>query len=182
MWVEKADQLVSAARLLKPSIISYWDKARADYMYTGSSKRESPVNFYYPFLQDVFFMLVAYALENYFKAAILGQPKHQASIASGKLPDDAKGHKLVLLASRARFELDKSKLDELFLLKLEEHSTWKGRYPAPYTHRKLVKGHTMDGVSYLTALLEPAEIPVLNDLTTRVSAYTKAIVLPRPPS
>jgi len=182
LWIEKADQLVDAAHLLEPSIIAFWDKARAQYPRDGSSKQESESNStHYPFLQDIFFMLAAYALENYLKAAILSQPGHRSTIAEAKQPEEAKGHQLSLLARHAGFQLNESKMDKLFLQKLEEHSTWRGRYPAPLLYRKLVTSYMIDGRNYFSAFLAPTEIPQINDLIDRVSTYVKSTVLPNMP-
>lgn len=179
LWIEKADQMVSAARLLEPSIISYWEKVRDDHVYNKSFKQEPALNTtHYPFLQDVFFMLAAYALENYFKAAILSQPEHRSVIAEAKLPKEAQGHKLLLLAGHAGFKIDEDKVDKLFLRKLEEHSLWRGRYPAPLIYHKLVTSYTINGRNYFTSFLAPTEIPPVNDLIDRVSIYVKGIVLP----
>ena len=73
LWIGKAEELLTAAGALAPHIRSYWDIVVLDakegrYSKGGKPPHKPPVYF-----QAVYSMLIAYALENLFKAMIIGE-------------------------------------------------------------------------------------------------------------
>jgi hypothetical protein len=79
-WVQCADELLIVASMLEAPIQEEWGRFRANWkklqdQYEGTDPlpiipKNIQVPFRVPRLQGVYFMLVAYALENLFKAAI----------------------------------------------------------------------------------------------------------------
>ncbi|MBA4159739.1 MAG: hypothetical protein H0X65_20025 [Gemmatimonadetes bacterium] len=97
----------------------------------------------------MYFMLVAYAMENYLKAALV--QRHARTWKpeverSGKLPQALKNHDLVELAQQVGFTLDLPEED--LLRRLERCSVWFGRYPIPLNARDLGPRAFSDGQQY----------------------------------
>jgi hypothetical protein len=141
-WRQVADNLIAAARLLEGSIQAWWKAMRAE---SHDEATELPAFDFH----GIYFMLIAYALENYFKAYLVERHAsewRQQVKASGKLPNDLKTHNLVGLAQKAGFTL--SLLEEDLLQRLERSSTWFGRYPIPLSARELRPRRYSDGKAH----------------------------------
>ena len=130
-------------------------------------------------------MLVAYALENLFKALIIWEHRddlqNQVLRTGGNLPSKVSGHDLIHLAKEAHFVIDVG--DEDALTRLHWNSSWAGRYPVPVDCGKLqnVKVYS-DGKGYLTACFYPNDIDRLNALVQRVKIQvTNALNSPELP-
>ena len=185
LWIEKAEELLAAARALEPHVRSLWDVIGANfkegrYSEGGEDPHQLPQN-----LQGVYFMVVAYALENLFKAMIIWE--HQDTLhnqvlgTGGKLPVIAKDHDLIRLAKKTHFVIDVG--DEDLLTRLYWNSVWAGRYPLPVDcgGLKNVKVYS-DGKGYLTAYFSPNDIDRLDALVQRVKTHvTNALNSPELP-
>ncbi|MFC2045560.1 hypothetical protein ACFLUH_02665 [Chloroflexota bacterium] len=171
LWIDKAETLVAAAGALEPHIRSYWDVVESDAKEGRYSKGGKPP----ACLQAIYSMLIAYALENLFKAMIIGeqQDTFRTHIMNkgGKLPEKIKSHDLIRLAKEAHFEFNVS--DEDLLARLHRNSEWTGRYPVPVSSSGLknIKVFTTDGKPHVTAFLSPNDIDLLSDLVRRVKTH-----------
>ena len=174
LWIDKAEELLAGAKALEPLVRSLWDTIKADfkegrYSEGGEAPHQPPQN-----LQGVYFMLVAYALENLFKALIIWEHQddfqNQVLRKEGKLPGIAKDHDLIRLAKEAHFVIDVG--DEDLLTRLHWNSVWAGRYPIPVDcgGLKNVKIYS-DGKGYLIAYFSPNDIDRLNTLVQRVKTH-----------
>lgn len=75
LWINQADELIKSSKIFEPSIKKYW-KMIANY-YDPKSHIFSPPSGFKPpkLLQSTYFLLVAYAIENYFKAILVNDHK-----------------------------------------------------------------------------------------------------------
>jgi hypothetical protein len=173
-WIDKAEELLAGAKALEPLVRSLWGTIEADfkegrYSEGGEAPHQPPQN-----LQGVYFMLVAYALENLFKALIIREHRDdiqdQVLRTGGKLPGIAKDHDLIRLAKAAHLIIDVG--DEDVLTRLHWNSVWAGRYPLPVDCGGLrnVKVYS-DGKGYLVACFYPNDIDRLNALVQRVKTH-----------
>lgn len=174
LWIDKAEELLAGARAVEPQVRSLWDVIEANfkegrYSKGGEAPQQLPQN-----LQGAYFTLVAYALENLFKARIIWEHedalRNQVLNTGGKLPAIVKDHDLIRLAKEAYFVIDVG--DEDLLTRLHWNSVWAGRYPVPVDcgGLKNVKVYS-DGKGYLTAYFSPNDIDRLNALIQRVKTY-----------
>ncbi len=175
LWIGKAEELLAAAGALTPHIRNYWDIVMSDmkegrYSEGGKPPHKTPVYF-----QAVYSMLIAYALENLFKAMIIGEQqdalRNLIRSSGGNLPAKVKGHDLIRLAKEAHFEFNVT--DEDLLTRLHRNSEWAGRYPVPVSSSGLnnIKVFITDGKGHFTAFLSPNDIKLVDDLVHRVKTH-----------
>jgi len=177
LWIGKAEELLATARALEPNIRSYWDVVMSDVKELRYSKGGKPPHKPPVYIQAVYSMLIAYALENLFKALIIGEQqdvfRNQIMSNGGKLPAKVKDHDLIRLAKEAHFKFNVN--DEDLLTRLYRNSSWAGRYPVPVSSSGLknIKVFVTDGEGHFTAFLRPEDIELLNDLINRVKTHIK---------
>jgi len=109
--------------LLNPQNWEEYGDCLARAAYKLESERDWPITNY------VYFMLIGFALENYYKGAIilLRNNKHLKSIEKGELPKDLKNHNLLKLAKNAKLPI----ANKSYINQLSECVRWRGRYPTP---------------------------------------------------
>ena len=142
-WINQADELIKASKKLEPSIKKYWSTA-SKYFDPNKGTYSPPAGFKpkRP-LQATYFMLLAYAIENYLKAILVAENKEKYNQAIlhkrtlGNLPEDLKkyGHDLIQLARESKLSCTEAELS--LLIRLFRHSDWQGRYPVPIKADKL---------------------------------------------
>jgi len=123
LWVEKADELIKVAFLIKPSIN---EKA-------WNEKREKTLFKEHYF--TIYFMLMSYALENLLKALkIKNNSQLEGKLRqTPKLPKELVTHDIYSLAkdSGVVSQDDYPALTEALLKRMSLSATWFGRYPTP---------------------------------------------------
>ena len=122
-WIRKADELVAAARPLALEIRAQWaELVTEDGRVIHTSGRVD--------VHGAFFLLVAYAIENLAKAALIHRERAQFRNRLLKsLPSFLSSHDLMHLAGKLGFSL--SVVEEDLLVRLSRNSVWAGRYPVP---------------------------------------------------
>jgi hypothetical protein len=130
-WLYKADDLIATARLLEPEIENTWTNFKAH-----SKDQEIPLkaNHYI----STYFMLMAFAAENIFKAGIVFQRNHELKSEFGRskrFPSTLQSHDLVKLAELANMKFGDD--EEELLRRLSRSAIWHGRYPIPLEYKKL---------------------------------------------
>ena len=128
-WLASARSLLHSAQVLEPRILELWEN------YQAHSKNKS-IRLLPDYFQGPYFMLLAFAIENLFKAAIVRENSaglKQQFKADRKFPKQLKEHDLVKLAKLAGFEFDTQEED--LLRRLTIHAIWAGRYPVPLNYR-----------------------------------------------
>jgi hypothetical protein len=127
-WIECADNLLEAARLLEPKIQELWDSYR-----THLSDRDIlPNRDHY---NGPYFMLISFAIENILKAAIVRAKSAELETRfdnDSKFPKEMKGHDLLSLANAAGVSIS-FEIEDL-LRRLSRNAIWSGRYPVPLDH------------------------------------------------
>jgi len=123
LWVEKADELIEVAALIKPHIDQKaWNEKR---------ERTLLKEHYFA----VYFMLMSYALENLLKALkIKNNSQVEGKLKQTlKLPKELVTHDIYSLAkdSGVLSEDDYPDLTEALLKRMSIYATWFGRYPTP---------------------------------------------------
>jgi len=167
LWVRKAEELLAAARLIEAEIQAQWAEIEVE---GGRVIRTSGrIN-----IQGPYFVLIAYAIENLFKATLVHLNRESLrNLLLSSLPRYVSEHDLIKLAHRVAFSV--SVPDEDLLARLTRNSVWAGRYPVPTGpdgFRALEQ--YSDGRVYLTAFFAPKDIDRLHDLLNRIRSFVLA--------
>jgi hypothetical protein len=168
LWIMKADELIAAANILEVEVVKYWSEIQPD-------EHNQPVNTSNrKYVQGAFSLLIAYALENYFKALLIHRnQKDLKSWLFTKLPKYLNQHDLAKLASKLKFELDT--LEEELLGRLSRSSIWAARYPIPISPEALANIKKFSsGQSYLIAYYAPQDIKRIHDFIDRLRNHVLA--------
>ncbi|MFC1968715.1 hypothetical protein ACFLVX_04965, partial [Chloroflexota bacterium] len=162
-WISQADELITASKKLEPSIKKYWETAKNN-LRNGVY---SPPPGFKPkrLLQSTYFMLVAYAIENYLKAILIANSEaaYRSELRqTGRLRTELKtsDHNLVKLAEKSKFVFTNIELS--LLSRLHRNSLWQGRYPVPAKADQLSPTVIHNGKVLFTPYLSPEDI---NNLT-----------------
>lgn len=176
-WLEKANELFTAADELKAHIEHSWEVMKQDAKEGRYSKGGEQPHSLPPNIQGVYFMLIALAIENLCKAAYIWGNRDKLSVldlfSGSSLPSKIKTHKLKELVEEVGFRVNVS--DEDLLTRLSINSIWAGRYPVPTDSNKLKNVEVFsDGKPYLTALFYSHDIQRLDSLIQRIRAHITA--------
>lgn len=162
-WVRSAGSLIAAARELEPRVMELWENYRAHLK--DQSVKLKPDYYFGPY-----FMLVAFAVENYFKAAIVrkkSQDYKEAFRDKQKFPKDLNSNNLIQLAQKANFYF--SKAEEDLLRRLTRHAVWAGRYPIPTYYKQSASGEQFsNGKEYAVSYYSEADVKKLNLLVASI--------------
>ena len=151
LWVSMADELIAAARIIEAHVVQYWAEIRfQDGRIVDLPNRNN--------VQGAYFLLIAYGLENYFKATLIH--KNQKCLRNRvltKIPNYLKKHDLLLLARENGMRL--AVVEEDILFRLSRNSIWAARYPVPVDPNSISAIRQFsDGKSYLVAFFRPEDI------------------------
>lgn len=156
-WVRSARSLVASAKELESKVLELWENYRAHLR--DRSVTLKPDHYFGPY-----FMLVAFAVENYFKAAIVRENSRDFKEAFRDKPEFPKGfksHNLIRLAKKANFDF--SKEEEDLLRRLTRHAVWAGRYPIPTFYKESAPGEQFsDGKEYAVSYYGGEDVERLN--------------------
>ena len=174
-WVDKADKLLEASKVLEPQLRNYWNVVLTNAKEGRYNKGGEPPNPPPADLHGPYFILVSYALENLFKAIIIRDRNDEIRrqfAQTGRLPNLIKKHELVRLAKEANIKIDIK--EEHVLNRLSRQSNWKSRYPVPVElsdMRNILK-HS-NGRQYFTDYFKPDDLDELNTIVKRVKDHLK---------
>jgi hypothetical protein len=132
-WNDTAIQLLRAAHELEPKVLEFW--ARPGFPHPWSDSWRGWADEFVA----IYFMLSAFAIENFLKARIItaNLDQFQADVDSyHRLPAALKTHDLSALAIQAGKPGLASGYADI-LARLTRSATWYGRYPAPTTPQGL---------------------------------------------
>ena len=181
LWLDKGDELVNAARALEPQINNFWKDTENHHGKESNNTKKQKENKIsaYPLLQDIYFMQIGYALENYFKMIIIQESSEalqdQINIFESKLPTIIKDHDLFKLAKKAGFKLNQN--DEELIARIQNCSIWQGRYPIPVDSEGLKNiFRTASGGIYFTAYMTLGDLDRVNLLIDRVKSLCQQIL------
>jgi hypothetical protein len=163
-WIEKADELIIAANFLEAEVLKYWSEIKIENnQIVGIPKRKN--------VQQAYFLLIAYALENFLKALLIHQnQKTLNGRLLQKLPGYLSSHDLIELSSKARFNISLSE-EELFC-RLSRFSIWKARYPVPIDSDALANVKILsDEKTHFTDYSKPQDINLIHNIIDRLRKY-----------
>lgn len=173
-WLQTSDRLLAVARLLEPRVARYW-KATVAWLSDQSVRLPRPD------VRSVHFMLMALALENLFKAAMIAQniprlgvftqPRESSYYKeferTGELPHDLRSHSLFQLSKRVGLQMSLD--DEGLLRRLSRATEWYGRYPVPIHFSEFGGVETFsDRKEYRVSYEAQADVPRLKKLLKTV--------------
>jgi hypothetical protein len=162
-WVRSARSLIACAKELEPKVLELWENYRAHIKDQNVSLKSD--HYFGPY-----FMLISFAVENYFKAAIVRENScdfKEAFRDKGKLPKDLNSHDLIQLAQKANFVF--SKKEEDLLRRLTRHAIWAGRYPIPIYYKKSAPGELfLDGKEYTVSYYTGEDVERLSLLVATI--------------
>jgi hypothetical protein len=167
LWLRKADELLAAALVLEKEIQAYWTEIKIENrrIVRGSSRI---------YVHASYFLLVAYAVENFFKGLLVH--RHRDELRGRLLPSLPKylnEHDLIKLAKRVGFPT--AVADQDLLTRLSRNSIWAGRYPVPTgPNGTRALQQYMDGRVYLVAVFYPNDVDRVHDLLDRLRACVVA--------
>lgn len=164
LWIRMAEELLAAARILQVDVVQYWSEVHVEGVRVVSAPCRKNV-------QGPYFLLTAYALENYFKALLMH--KNRETLRNRlltKIPNYVKQHDLLQLASEVGIKL--TVIEEDLLCRLSRNSMWAGRYPVPTGPNSFSAIRQFsNGKTYLVAYFSPADIDRVNDFVDRLREY-----------
>ena len=156
-WIRKARNLYESAKRLEPEVILVWES------YRGHAK-DATIPLKPDHFQGPYFMLLAFASENLFKAAAIARDGLKYKVAFGrtqKFPKELTKHDLVKLAQLVDFTY--SSEEEDILRRLTRSAIWFGRYPAPLNYVEMSGQETFsDGNEYAVSWFGGNDVPRLN--------------------
>jgi hypothetical protein len=177
-WVQIADEMLEASKVLELQLRKYWSGVSTNAKERKYDKGGEHPNIPPPNLHGPYFILVSYALENLFKALIIKRRRDEISSQfgqTGKLPRLIKTHNLVKLSKEANIKVDIGEED--ILTRLSRQSEWKSRYPAPVelTGIQNVIQYS-DGKLYFTDYYAPGDIDRLNAIVQKVRSHIAEVI------
>lgn len=162
-WIYCAKALLTSASEIEPRVCELWDNYQAHM-------EDKTIPLKADYYQGTYFMLIAYAVENLFKAAIVRENslifRHEFQ-SNKKFPTDLKSHELVELAKKAGFNY--SLEEEDLLRRLTRHAIWAGRYPIPLGYKEsAVSEKFSNGSHHHISWFGKSDIERLNSLIIRI--------------
>jgi hypothetical protein len=164
-WLNSANALLASAREIEPKVLDRWENYQAHM-------QDNAIPLKADYYQGTYFMLVAYAIENLFKAAIvrkkaLDYKQDFRMNPKFKFPKELKDHRLVVLAAEADFTF--SLEEEDLLRRLTRHAIWAGRYPVPLQYNKTTVSEVFsNGRKYSVSWFGESDIKRLNAFVARI--------------
>lgn len=172
-WVDKADEMIEASKVLELQLRKYWNVVQADAEEGRYNKGGEPPHIPPPNLHGPYFILVSYSLENLFKAIIIRKRREEISnqfLQTGRLPRLINAHNLVKLSKEAKVDVDIGEED--ILTRLSRQAGWKSRYPVPVELNGIQNIiQYSDGKLHFTDYYAPGDIDRLNVLVQKVRSH-----------
>jgi len=167
LWIQKAEELLVSVKILEAYVIRYWKKIRLgkDGRLTCLPRGKGK------YVHGPYFLLVAYAIEDYFKALLVH--KNRESLRNkvlNDIPSYIKTHDLLLLARNVGMTC--TIVEEDLLVRLSKNSLWAARYPVPTGPNAIAAMRKFsDGRTYLTAYFGPEDADRIRAFIDRLRKY-----------
>jgi hypothetical protein len=143
-WFRTANELIPAMNILEPHVESFWEDFRSLAFIVDQTSdpplkhQKDDVKTKYSVINQ-HMMLAGFAIENLCKGYLAGllTPEQQEDVkAAGELPEKLKTHNLVELVRSTGMTFSDREKD--LLRRIGESAIWRGRYPSPTYHDKIV--------------------------------------------
>jgi hypothetical protein len=169
-WFRSFEGLYESALKLEPSINDTWCN------YSEHAKDKN-IPLEPDYFQGVYFMLMAYGVENLFKGLIVKAKQVELRsdyLESNKLPACLKSHDLLKLAKDSGYTLKKG--EEGYLRRLTRNSTWAGRYPVPTNSNEFKYEQKFSGgQKYSVAWFSPNDVSNIKVLIDNIRAFIHTV-------
>lgn len=151
-WFQTADELIAGMHLIGRNVERFWEDYHS--IVFGADMTTDPPSRYQKAnlapkhqetdvgrkhdLANQHMMLAGFAVENLCKGYLAGllTPEEQEDVKAGELPKKLKTHDLVELVRSTGMTF--SDRDKDLLQRIGEAAIWRGRYPSPTYHDKIV--------------------------------------------
>jgi hypothetical protein len=164
-WIDKAKDLYVSAKKLEPEIVRLWQTYQEHVKDTSVAL--VPDHYHGPY-----FMLLAFAVENLLKAAIIkhhGLDYRMAFRERPKFPEQLKKHDLIELSKDAQLVIADDEED--LLRRLTRSAIWFGRYPVPLDYCEMSGVEEFnDGEKYSVSWLGASDIERFNNFILSLPA------------
>lgn len=160
-WLDRAEDLINAAKFIEPEIEQIWDSLRqAHYGQVSNIGRRGYL--------ETYLMLMSFAFENILKAKIIAIKKIEFRNyinAKGRLPQELNSHDLYDLAQNLSINLDG---EEDLLRRMSRSATWAGRYPVPIRSIALKGQRYSNGSIRNDSTLKKSDIEKVKNLMNKL--------------
>jgi len=163
-WEEAARSLLKSSKEIEHKVIELWDNYSANH-------KDKSVELKPDYYQGPYFLLLAFAVENMFKAVIVREnafefKKHFKE--TSKFPKELQIHDLLILAEKAGLKYNTEEED--LLRRLTRNAIWAGRYPVPLNYQKSAPGEKFnDGKEYSVSWFGSNDVARLNEFILKVA-------------
>lgn len=169
-WLRISESLLASAEKLESGIKATWESKEA---HSKDKKEKLLLDLY----QGPYFMLMAFAIENLLKAAIVKSKSIELKSTfdlKPRLPKTLEDHDLVKLAQKSNYPISEEKKEEDLLRRLTRSSVWAGRYPVPLNY-KASSGleKFSSGEDFRTSWFSSTDVERLNQLVEDIKAHFK---------
>ena len=164
LWITMAEELLGAARILEADVVQYWSEVRIEKgRVAGAPGRKC--------IQGAYFLLTAYAVENFFKALLIHKKRESfRNKLLTSIPKYINEHDLLRLAQTADMKL--TLLEEDLLFRLSRSSIWTARYPVPTGPNAITAVREFsDGKTHLVAYYRPEDVDQIHTFVNRLREY-----------
>jgi hypothetical protein len=171
-WFYTAANLQLAAEALESKVEEYWNIERARELQRDETGALL-IFLYNPDPTGIYFMLVAYAIENLCKGLLVrDKADHVWSSAAekGMVPSDVIGHDLLYLLRSVNFPLQHG--DEELAFRLKRSSVWAARYPVPRkADHPTLKFKMPSGEEIVPAWYKEDDLQIVKEFFLRVDNF-----------
>lgn len=184
LWFDKATELLMLGEILEQKIREAWADARKNAVSDVTLETEDLIKRIeeerrsdrWPLqAQSLYFMLVAFAIENLCKADIVraqGLEISEEIKKSGKLSEELKTHDLVSLVRKVGLDLDQQ--EQVLLRHLQRTAVWSARYPVPAEAYRKILPNEYPAVIYMKAASPEEYMDHLKALVSKLCVRIRA--------
>jgi hypothetical protein len=170
-WFHAADELQQALDLLKPQVAGWWDG-----MERWRASKERPRKFPALGCHSIAMMLMAFAVENLCKGALIRNGLLDISterLARKGLPRAITTHNLRVLVRAVEMPTDDR--EQELLSRMTRSSRWRGRYPVPVKYEDAIHSLVVDdGNKYPAAWFGASDIERMDALVAKLRMHVGA--------
>lgn len=172
LWLSNSEQLLKTANEFEKDLDILWGQP---VNYTKRNENQPSLGF----IQGIYFMLIAYAIENICKATIIkiNKPKLKSEIVKKKkLPKSLNTHNLVKLV-RHKVGIEISVNEEELLLRLERNAVWASRYPVPLSCEDINANKRLSsGQKLFLSYFHRDDIKRIKQLFNKIENHIKEVI------
>jgi len=175
-WFFIVENLRAAAEALEPRFAEYWRVERERERIREEQGKLLVFKNNNPDPSGIYFMLIAYAIENLCKGLLIKRNRARvwdSAAKAGKLLGDVLGHDVLALLKKIKFPLRPE--DEELAFRLERSAVWSARYPVPRkADDKTVKIKIPSGEEVVPTWHREDDLNIVKEFFLRVDDFVTA--------